>query len=67
MSLSFQMNLQLQVRLISLFFDDVDQSYKLHYDLGELNKFLVLQGDREFVDSVFSDDDFILELEQYIS
>ena len=26
-----------------------------------------LQGDREFVDSVFSDDDFILELEQYIS
>lgn len=49
------------------FLDDVDQSHKLHYDLGELNKFLVLQGDREFVDSVFSDDDFILELEQYIS
>ena len=53
--------------MISLLFDDVDQSHKLHYDLGELNKFLVLQGDREFVDNVFSDDDFILELEQYIS
>ena len=34
------------------FLDDVDQSHKLHYDLGELNKFLVLQGDREFVDIV---------------
>ena len=54
MSLSFQMNLQFtgQVDFTS-FLDDVDQSYKLHYDLGELNKFLVLQGDREFVDSVF--------------
>ena len=49
------------------FFDDVDQSYKLNYDLGQLNKFLVLHEDKEFVHDVLSDEDFILELQQYVS